>query len=583
MSEIGKECLKNSNKVFEEFGFYHRICERLREVFYQDRAPFLSDVALTPDDFEFAANNEPARLARDVSNKIGSMVRPHGKEWFKMVVGDPEEDPPVVSHEGRIWLEETTKRMRRMIYIPRAHFSPQMALDDKDYVVFGSSVSSVLVNRKQDGLVFTNKHLRSCAWQEDEEHNVNCMDEKMMPTAKMMKERFGETKLHKDVKDALDTGKATYDPLKRFPVRRIVMPAEQWSFSRNKQGALPPLEAAYAVIYVCETSMEVMFEEWKTYFPFHVRQWSKAGARPWGTSMITPLALGDSRLLSTADRGICESIQKMVDPPLLAKHEAIVGPSVDLQAGGITYGMKDYDYRQGRPIEVAHEVGNPSYGMEYMKQKYDVLRAVFFESIFSLPTEHEMTLGEVQQRLEEIIQRVAPIFEPMESDSARMLDKVFYIGQDYRAFEVPPDDIGDRETRYDFDTPVQSTLAKLRVMEARQTGAYVLEMEGADPHVKKYVRWNKVHRAALAGLGPIAWQNDPDDVAAQIEAEEGEARQSRALAMAAEIAKTGPAKSITDKALSEAPPGAAGQMVQGMVNGATPPAAPPQGASQYVN
>jgi Bacteriophage head to tail connecting protein len=560
MSEKGKVLLQQSDKVFGEFQFYYSICERLRLVFYPERGSFLSASPPMIDDYQHLANNEPARLRRETANRIGNMIRPRMREWFEKVIGDPEEEPPVVSHSTSIWLAETTKRMRRMIYRGPALFAETMVLDDNDYVTFGSSVSAIAANRARNGLIFTNKHLRNCAWQEDAERVVNVMHEKTMPKAQAFLEQFGREVVSrpkmKHVKDALDP--ETGDPTREFPVRMITMPAAQYQFARNKDGMLPPRIAAFAIIYICEISGEVLKEEWKTHFPYNVRRWSRAGGRPWGTSIITSIALSDSNLLSAADRSICESIEKMADPPLLAKHEAIVGANVDLSAGGLTYGIKDYDYRQGRPIEVAHEVGNPSFGMEYIKHKGDWLRAVFFESMFKLPTEHPMTLGEVDQRMEELVASVSPIFEPMEADQARMLDTVFYIGEDYQAFDPPPEEIRGQDTRYDFDTPVQRAIKQLRVLQAKQYGLYVSEMSAVDPNVGRNVNWQRMHKTALSGIGPISWLRDPDEVEAEIEEVAAQRSQQDALMMAAELGKTKPVASITDKALAENPGAATG-------------------------
>jgi len=577
MSERGKIALKQSDKVFGEFQFYHSICEQLRLIFYPERGSFMSVSPPMISDYEGNAANEPARLRRETSNRIGTMIRPRGREWFCMSVGDPEEEPPIVSHPTLIWLEETSKRMRNMMYRASALFAETMVLDDNDYVTFGSSVSTVLVNMAKTGLIFTNKHLRDCAWVENGERVVNQMHEKTRPTAQTIKDQCGEEVLQKEslkaIREALDPMKG--DPTKTFPVRQITMPVSQWKFERDKMGMLPPKMAKFACVYICETSGEVLKETWLTYFPYHVRRWSRAGGRPWGMSIITPMALSDSRLLSKADRSICEAVEKTADPPLIAKHEAIVGAQVDLTAGGLTYGVKDYDYKNGRPIEVAHEIGNPSYGMDYIKYKGDWLRAVFFESMFKLPTEHEMTLGEVEQRIEELIASVSPIFEPMEADQSRLLDMIFDIGNEYRVFDPAPDELQGQDAKYDFDTPVQKAIKQLRVMQGKQVALWVTESEVVDPHARKRVNWDKVQKTVLSGLAPVGWQRDPDDVEAEIEADNEQREQQDAIAMAAELGKTKPVGAIADKALEENP-GAATQMVNGMMQ-------QPIGAPAYVN
>lgn len=538
------------------------MCERLAEVFYPERGGFFSPLPADVERFDTAFDQEPARLRRDVANMYGAFMRPRGREWFKITVGEPDEEDDDLSWTSTLWLEDATRRLRRIIYRQGARFAEQMGLDDHDYVTFGSSVSRVVLSGDETGIVFRNLHLKNVVWGENEDGEVDAADERLLLPARQMMAMFGPERLHRDVKDALDNSKPGADPYREFPVRRRVMPAAHWEWERGKSGRLPPRSTAFASVYLCETGKQVLAENRLSYFPYHIRRWSRAQAQPWGLSIITPVALADARVLDTAERSICEAIEMITEPPLVVKNEAVLG-SMKLMAGGVTVG-RDYDYRMGKPIETAYEPGNPAFGMEYTKQKREFLARVFLENPLRLPQDREMTLGEVNERIEEISRAAAPVFEPGEADNQRLLEKPFVLALEKGAFLPTPEELQGAEVRFELDTLITQQIDKLRVIQAKATGEYVALMANVDPDAPKYVAWPQLHRDALKGLGPQRWQRDPAEVEEEASAAAEEDARMNALAMAAEIGKTGVAKAITDKALAQ--PG--GEQIPAAVAGA---------------
>lgn len=542
--------MRLSSKTFEKFQLYHIVNERIAEIFYPERLGFLSE---TPPDFErYTLNfdNEPARLRRDTANMYGSYMRPRGREWFNVTVGEDDEEIDL-PHSTKTWLEDATKRQRRMIYRQRALFTEQMALDDADYVTFGSSCSTVELLEDQTGIVFRNKHLKDVAWCDDIDGAIGHVFEKLSLEARFWPSMFVGKAMPKHITDANEPKKG--DPYKKFPVIRCVMKAEQWEWARNAYGRLPPARARWASVYLCPESKQVMSERWLTFNPYHIRRWSKAGAQPWGTSIITPLALGDARVLNRAEMSICEAIEKLAEPPLVAKHEAVLG-AVNIGAGGVTMVGSNIDYKTGRPIEVAYEPGNPAFGMEYTAQKRAFLSKVFLENPLKLPLDREMTLGEVNERIEEISRAAAPVFEPGEADNQRVLEKVFQVGLDMRAFLPPPEELQGAEVRFELDTLLTQAIDRLRHVQAQKRIELTMQQMQVDPHAARRVDWAAVHKDTVKGVGPQRWSRDPDEVAEEIAQDEEQQAQMDVLAMAAEVGKSGAVKSIVDKALEQPDP-----------------------------
>lgn len=543
-----EEVLRRSSKAFEAFSLYHSVNERLAEIFYPERAGFFSEIPPDFDRYTLNFDNEPARLRRDTANMYGSYMRPRGREWFNVTVGEEDEqvDLPWAT---KMWLEDATKRLRRMLYRQRALFTEQMGLDDHDYVTFGSSCSTIELLEDETGIVFKNKHLRNMAWCDDTDGAIGEVFEKLALEARHWPNMFPGVDLPQAVKDAIDPSK-NGDPYKKYPVIRCVMKGSDWQWSRNAYGRLPPARAAYASIYLCPESKELLSERWLTYNPYHIRRWSKAQGHAWGISIVTPLALSDARVLNRAEMSICEAIEKTTEPPLVAKHEAVLG-SIQVGAGGVTMVGANVSYKDGRPIEVAYEIGNPAFGMEYAAQKRAFLSKVFLENPLKLPLDREMTLGEVNERIEEISRAAAPIFEPGEADNQRLLEKPFQIGMDMRAFLPPPEDLEGAEVRFELDTLLTQAIDRLRVVQAQKRIDLTMQQSQVDPQAARRVDWARVHKDTAKGVGPQAWSRDPDEVESEIEDDAAQQEQMDVLAMAAEMGKSGAVKSVVDKALEQ--------------------------------
>lgn len=523
------ELLTRGDKIFAEFRPYHIMCDRLAEVFYPERQDFIHQKPPSVDRFEGMFDAEPARLRRDMANMIGAMMRPSGAEWFRVTTGQPDSDE--LSYWPQRWLDDASRRLRRIVYRGLARFTTAMNQDDHDYVTFGSSVSSCVISQDRQGVLFTNHHLKDVVWLENAEGVIDEVHHRTMLTARKMEQLFGRDVLCKDVAKELEPNG---DPNKEFPVRRVVTTFERGGFLS---------------VYLCCTGRNLLAERRMGWMPYHIRRWVQVSGYPWGTSLVTPIALGDSRVLNAAQRTILEAMEKMVDPPLLMKNEGVVGP-IRLQAGGVTVGA-NVDYKSGRPIEVAHELGRPDFGLDYAQRKAEALARLFYENRLALPNQHQMTLGEVEYRYEEFIRGVAPIIQPWTEDNQRLLDKPMTIGLEMGAFETPPDELRGSEIRFEFETPLTKVSDKLRVAQAEKVGFYIGSMQAIDPNAPKTVNWLEMHRSALKGIGPTKWIRDPEEVMAQEAEEQQRAEALQTLQMASEFAKTPVAKVAAERAVND--------------------------------
>lgn len=516
-------------KAFQDFQTWHMLNQAIAEVFYPERADFTLTRTPGLEQYINLMDGEPTLMRRDLANQLGAMLRRRGAPWF-----EAKAFPRKLNKVDRVkkWCEGATQTMRDVIYAPRANFSEAMAQSDNDYVAFGASVVAhtyLYEDGRATGLIFKCLHLRDCAWYENQNGVVDEMYERIKLTLSQLVEKFGWDALPRELKD-----KHKNNSKEEVTILRCVLPVEKYSPARGKA----PGRARYASIYVHEdtkhefvppTGERAFFRTW----PYLVRRWMTVSGERFGRSPATSVALADARMLQSVALAIIESLEKLVNPPLLAPDEGV--SEIAIRAGGMmTFDPEMLEATNGRPPITALEVGRPDYGMEFAAERRMFLGRAFFQNLLKLPPldSGKMTATEVNERIEEYVRAAAPIFEPMEAENGALMEAVFERALDadgpanpWGAFEEGPDELAGAQVRFEFETPLSIAFRKLRSERARAVNAYIMERMQTRPEIVDLIDHDELDRAALEGIGEATWLVDQKEV--------DERRQQKALAAAA--------------------------------------------------
>lgn len=521
-------CLRGE-KAFSDFEPWHRLNQAIAEVFYPERADFT--ITRTPglEQYINLMDGEPTLMRRDLANQLGAMLRRRGAPWF-----ETKAFPRKLNKIDRVkkWCESATQVIRDIIYSAKANFSEAMAQSDNDYVAFGASVLShsyLYEEGRATGLIFKCLHLRDCAWYGNHNGVVDEMYERIKLSLAQLVQKFGWDALPQELKD-----KHKNNPQEIATIMRCVLPVERYEPVR---GRAPP-RARYASIYLhAETKHEftpptgerAFFRTW----PYLVRRWMTVSGERFGRSPCTSVALADARMLQSVALAIIESLEKLVNPPLLVPDEGVT--EISIRASGMTtFDPEMLEATNGRPPITALEVGRPDYGMEFAAERRLFLGRAFFQNLLKLPPldSGKMTATEVNERIEEYVRAAAPIFEPMEAENGLLMDAVFERALDadgpanpWGAFEEGPDELAGAQVRFEFETPLSIAFRKLRAEKARAVNAYLMERVQTRPEIVDLIDHDELDRAALEGIGEATWLVDQ----AVVE----ERRQQKAMAAAA--------------------------------------------------
>lgn len=504
----------------------HNLWQAIAEMFYPERADFTSQTAIGDERYWDIFDEEAMLLRRNLANQIGAMIRPRGRDWF-MCRAFPRHLNKV--DEVRLWCEDATLVQRDVIYAAGGNFSKAMAQSDNDYVAFGTSVVKHTYNFDKSGLLFQCGHPRDFAWNEHADGSMDMHERMRLPMIQL--DQMGFT-----IPKGL-TERYQKNPHEEIEVRRCTYPIAFYGASDKL-----PRGAKYAVMYVAhgcreelkpKTGQPTFFRTW----PYLVRRWMDVSGEPAGRSPCTSVALATARGLNQAGLSIIESLEKLVNPPLVAPDDAIAG-EIQIRANGITYYDPTLDYGSRNPI-TALEVGRPDFGMAYAEEKRAFLARAFLQNLLTFPQlDKQMTAYEADRIYQQYMRDAAPIFEPMEAENGELMEAVFERIMDaegpgkFGGFMEPPEELLGAEIKFEFETPLSSAYRRLKYEQAVEANAYIAQRVQLNPGIVDLINQDEMDRASFEAIVPQSWilkESEVEDLREQ-------KQQQQMMAMAANLA-----------------------------------------------
>lgn len=514
--------------------------------FYPERADFTTTRNDGEEYSDHLYASYPVLARRELGNIMSSHLRPQSQKWFTPSAGDEDEFP-----EGSVesmWMEYARDIQWAAMYRANTNFVRATKQADHDYAAFGNHVTQVKVNSNQDGLLYTNYHLRDCAWSENADGKVDALWRVWNPTARQLKALFKD-KVSKEVNKACQK-----DPEKRFKCMHIEVPNRFYVYD-DKYGR----EWDYVSLYIDCDNEFVMEETPQRWFSYVVSRWATVSGSQYGRSMSTAIALPDGRTMQVVTRTLREAGEKYVDPPMIAVADAIRG-DIPLYAGGVTIADMEYDEKLGEVLRpVTQHSGTMPIGFEINQALKEDIRHAFFLDKIQLPeVSVEMTAFEVRRRIEEHIRSASPLFEPIEKDyNSPLCELTFNILIHHGAIPLQdmPESLQGRDIKFSFYSPLSDATdqAEAAIWADGLTRILVPAIQ-VDPAQAKNVNMTKSVRGALKAAGWKAdWFNDEKAVEEERQKMEQAMQAQQEMAMAEQMANTANTGAQAAQTASEIP------------------------------
>jgi len=489
MSERIEELVSRWKKLNGDKSQWHSLWDDLARVMLPRRLGFTTQTVDGDRRTDDIFDGTPMQAARSLSNAIGGMIRPEGLPKVEMKTDDESLND---LDEVKNWLSDAEEKMRSGFNNPHARFRQASGETDQDLVVFGTAVMFVSEAPKQNRLFFQSLHLKDATPFFGETGVAEGMFLKRKLTARQLVSRFGIEKLSERTQEI---AKKTSD--EKIEVLHIVIPRKE-----AKTRPLFSKDLAFADLWLEIDAKHLLSEGGFHEFPFVVPRWDTSSGEDYGRSPGM-IALPDADTLQAMGETILIAGQRAADPPLFAPNDGSFD-AVNSFPGGLSY----YDVEtavamRGNPFFPLETGANLPISRDMQQDTRLQIMAAFFKNVLNLPVEGpQMTATEVNQRKEEFIREIGPIFGRLETDyTAPMVERAFMIMLRGGAFLPIPEVLQGENIRFEYESPVKRIRQQIEAASARIWVQEALAIGQVRPEVIDLVNFDEYGRFSAEALG----------------------------------------------------------------------------------
>jgi hypothetical protein len=328
-----------------------------------------------------------------------SMLTPRNQKWHRLMPGNTELNR---NREVRLWMEETTARLFKHRYAPKANFAGQ---NHQNYIGLGAFGTGCLFTDEladEPGIRYRAIHLGEIYFFENHQGIIDKAIRRFPMTARQAVQKWGEDKVPPVIK--AEYGK---NSKRLFWFLHCVKPrAERDTERRDYKGM------AFASYYVEQETKTLMSEGGYRTFPYSISRYTQAPGEVYGRSPAMEV-LPAIKTLNQEKKDMLKQGQRNVDPVLLAHDDGVVD-TFSLRSGHVNPGGVNAD---GKALIHALPVGNLAAGEKMMEMEVRVINDAFLVTLFQILTETpEMTATEVMERVREKGMLLSPTMGRQQSE-----------------------------------------------------------------------------------------------------------------------------------------------------------------------
>ena len=524
MEQRAVDLCARSDKRFSAREHLDSLRQEIARNFFPWHAAFTTEMNLGDDFADDLIDGTPLIIARDFIGQIGAMLRPPGKQWFWHRTEDEDINNDI---ECRSYLDWRSRQMMRIIFDRVTGAKRALKQADEFFGGFGDAVISVDLSKQQDSLRIRSYHVKDAVWAVGPDNRIDTIARKEQITARNMIARFGEKNVHLQVKQTNETS-----PDQIFEIEHHVLPARDYHGSDKKRD--------FVSVWVDKANQHILRDVPQKTFRYVVPRWVTLPHSAYGLSMATTIALPDARLIQQQALAILEAAEKQVNPPLLARTDAIRGDA-SLAAGAMTWGDKSYDDRTGDPLKAIELGKNFGLGVDSLLRTEAQLNRAFYLDVLRMPdTRRSKSTAEVQFLIDEYIRAALPLFEPMQAEYNEAFlfecDTLIELAGGYQGRPMP-ERVKRAGLQYVWDNPLSDMQERQKaqmVGEVSQLAQTIAALETAAAQVPslKQVDAGKMFRESVMAIGGSSWLLSEEQAAQAAEAG-AQANQAKELAAAA--------------------------------------------------
>lgn len=527
---------------------WHGLWDDLARVMLPSRLGFTATVVEGHRRTDDIFDGTPMQAARGLANSVGGMMRPQGLPEIKMKA---EDDALNASAEAQAWMHDCEQKLKNGFNNPKARFRQASGEVDLDLVVLGNAVMFIGEGLRRNHLLFQSVHLRDATPVFSEEGAPEGLFRHRRMPVRHLVDRFGPDKLSQSTKEKIKD-----KPEEKIEILHAILP--------RAGGRADPLFAKnlpFADMWIEIAAKHEITAGGFHEFPFVFPRWDTSSGEDFARSPGM-IALPDADTLQAMGETILIAGQRAADPPLAVPNDGTFS-ALNTFPGGLSY----YDVEsavavRGNPFFTIPSGTSLPISRDMQADTRQQIFAAFFRNVLNLPVQGpEMTAYEVNQRKEEFIREIGPVFGKLESDyTAPMVERAFMIMLRAGAFLPIPEVLQGANVTFEYDSPVKRIRQQIEAASARLWALEMIEIGQVKPEAIDLINVDALGRFTAEAAGvPKDVVNSAETVMqlrAQREEAQAQAREAMALEQAASIAKTG-AEAASTAGLIEQQPKAA--------------------------
>jgi hypothetical protein len=485
----------------------------------------------------------PIRANELLAARIQGALTSPSVRWYSLKTRDEEVNELYAVKE---WLSTVENRL--YLALRQSNFNQEIGEVYLDLGAFGIGAMLIEEHPKEipgfNGFLFVACAPGTYAIAESAAGEVNTLYRFVSLTVIQCADKFGPDALPEDWRELLTTAPDTEKELiHAIEPRRVDNPKRK-----------DTLHLPWASTWVAKQEKTVLLESGYHEFPAIVPRWSKTTGEVYGRGP-GHTALPDIRTLNRCVELGLQALAKAIDPPGLMSSDATLA-ELDLRPG--SQNTVDGDPRMAWvPLESGAKF---DVGQIYTDRLENDIRNTFYWDQLQLSSDRQMTLGEVQRRLEIMQQFLAPVLARLESEGlAPLLNRCFGLMWRARELPVPPQELQGADLDIEYEGPLARSQKATRLAGFEEFTRLTVDMVTRNPGVADNMDDDYAYRdlGDVAGLPTKYFKNETD---------RDRVRDARAQKMAAENTLTR-ATMVADAVGKAAPMVQAAKGVPG--NGAT--------------
>lgn len=424
----------------------------------------------------------------------GELANP-AERWFQLQAEDK-----ALNRRGDVaaWLEDTEDRLFRIFNGPQSKWDTELGTWFPELTDFGTAVMAIVAEPGR-GIRFNHYPLAETYLDQDADGTVDTLYRCRKLTARQAVAEWGKDAGEKVARKAGE--QKTQDEEFRF--LRCVYPAS----GADRAGR------RFESVWINLEEKHVVRQRRFYDFPFMVARWARRGDEIYGRGPGMR-ALADVKMLQEGMRLTLRSAEKIVDPPLLAPDDGVIGP-ISLASAAINTYRADLLAGRRAPVEPLLSGGRPDLGEDLMNGIRLRIANAYYEHLLRLPREPRMPVAHVLALEEERIRTLGPVFGRVQYEGlGHGVDRTLQILLRLRITAPPPAELEGRRLIPTFQNPFAQARAVAEAAAVSRLGEIMSPMIDRDPTLMDNLDGDEAWRVVAAGLNaPMTVTRDPRVVA----------------------------------------------------------------------